>query len=294
MEHVIYNFGALGDTIMATPGLRHLRKLLPLSDRVVLRVGVEPQNRIFEGLPSVNAVVAGGEPPYGLGGRWQTEQGGTRLIRLDIMDAYQRAVTTGEPYAVGLCRQLTGEKPDDLHYEVGLLPRHWEVGKSIFEGEIKNGTRPVAVCSPYSVTCSSRHGGAANKMLPKELWLDLAARLSKDFDLAFISAADETPFLGLPAGTPWFAGAKLAVVATWLKMADIVISVENGILCLAQAMDANIVGIVGGVPVRYHWTGTHGRAKVISFFGRGGPSAVSVELVEDTTRRLIEEMGGRR
>lgn len=261
MRTLVINHNLLGDALFATPGLAKLKET---TQELVMVVGYEPHNDIFEGTPCVDKVLrATGEQTEQLRRKYSASQGKMVVVDtinaciLDINRAFSLAqqqtrferlgshlIQTSPHLSEALAAQM-GVSIDSTHYHVKLDERDFDAAKVL---RSTLGT-PLVLCAALSSSCASRKdgkdsGNPPNKMLSADTWNQIVSLLGHEVSFAFLGGPGEEP---LKVDAPWLIGYPIRTVAALCKLADAVVSIDTGIMHVAQAVDANLVAICAAV-----------------------------------------------
>lgn len=251
MVHIV-NHNALGDGLMALPAIRNIS----LVEHVTMYVETKPHNRIYDLVDY--AMMTTEVPPQG-------------AIRLDIHQALSFASERRD--------EACGNYLDGYAVQLGTFPlndRHIRLNHAHLH-PIRMSYRPVILFFPHSNSCASRQGLPANKEVSQTVWnvvMCSEALRGRNAICYMLSDRDRHAH-------------PIMTIAQMIKSADCIVTVDNGIFHLCQALDARFVAIAGAVPVHWVWSGTDGKHRIVNFEGRGVASVTPQEIIQ-----AIEEVMG--
>lgn len=298
MKHNIFNLNLLGDGLMATPAMRAFASKLPPEDELYLFTQSEQHTYIYGWIPYFKGAysIDFDKPPTDLEipkvrGEWVDTKNG-RSIFIDIGMAFNHATHFNEPYAQGYAKQLGVYPLEDLHYDAGVSEQHMNMSIQFYNENFipAAGDRPIVIVSHVSRSCASRAGERPNKMLYPDVWKQVVEGLEKDYFLVFIAEKDEdnADIKGF-GDCGYMDSVPIFMVGAFIKMCHLFITIENGMIILAQAIDANVLGIVGAVPPSFFWTGTKGQSLILDYAHRG-PASIGAEKIISSVHSLSESI----
>lgn len=265
MRTVIINHNLLGDALMCTPGIVEYKK--QTDSEVVLIVGPESYNDILlDSLCADKVIKANDEQINKLKVKYAEvkgklgQVGNDMACLMNINDAFELSrhkayffrnqegvlCKAGPQLSEALAKQLN-VTITDTHYSVLLNDTDF----SNADAELSQYKKPVLLCAALSSSCSSRKsatelsGKKPNKMLDNKVWQVVVDHYKKDFDFVFVGGKNE---LGLDVfGVKWAKGLPIRTVGAMCKKSAAVVSIDTGIMHIAQAVDANLVSVCGAV-----------------------------------------------
>lgn len=301
MRYNIFNRNLLGDGLMATPAMRAFANKLGPDDEFYLFTQREPHTYIYGYIPYFKETFAidFDNPPPELEvptekGKWLDTKNG-KSIYINIGMSFNNAVRMGESHAQGYAKQLDVYPLTDLSYDAGICSNHMNVAMQFYNEQFvaAAGLRPIIIISHISRSCASRAGQPANKMLSPEVWREVVENLQDKYFFVFITDKEEDNESIKGFGDcGYMDSVPIFIVGAFLKLCHMLITVENGMLVLAQAVGANILGIAGAGPLYFYWTGTKGESLIIDYTGRG-PHVVSADKIITSILSLSEAIEGR-
>lgn len=298
---------------MTETAIRNYKKSLNKEDELIVVVGPEGYNTIFDTNPYIDHVIKASydqlnllNHKYYLPGlnEYKTKSGEKEYAcRLDCGKAFswslqhpsvrildEKAITFPPHMALGFCDQLK-TSIDELKYNIYLTDQEIEEGREYLSSKYK---KPVILVGAISRSCTSREGRPPNKMVSEKVWSRVIEDLSADFDLIFLGAKNEEP---LDLNVEWLMGMPIRKVAALCRAAELVISIDGGISHLTGAADGNLLLINAAVITTMICPTTNGKLGLIdkSLFSSSrekGISSVSSKEIIAEARSLVEKPAG--
>ena len=221
---------AIGDSISAVPAVAEV------SDGQPMEVWWEA--RIMRGLfdiPGVQQAI--GSPPEGV-----------EYQRLDIQQVARGFMHLGIPITEAWARAMGTTLPDDWVWPEMWGEQVWDATCLGFKPE-----NPYALISPYSY---SDLGTGCKEWAPFK-WFGLVEQLKEaGLDIGLLGATTD-PELPIPAIDFRVLGKPLQDVGHWMREAAVVVTIDNGMNWMAQAVGAKHVLITAAAHPPA-WTANHG------------------------------------
>lgn len=306
-KYIIVNRNLVGDALMATPGIGKFKELHP-NDEVIMIAGPEPYMEIFKDSKCATQILFPTEEQFKrveskykrADGMWQ-EIDGNMVCFLNTSKSFAWAtenrvlervdgVLRASPYHMcfGFANQL-GVVPSSTHYFVTLQDWEIEEGKKFVAGLEK----PLIFVAAVSKSCISRStdprykGMPPNMMLSPRIWEGVVRTLEDKFTFLFNHGPSEEK-LDIP-DTSWVSY-PLRKTAAICKAAHLVVTIDTGIMHLAQAVDANILSIIAALPSTVtSCDATEGRFKCLDHSPLSrGPYGISTVTSDEIVRAILE------
>jgi hypothetical protein len=194
-------------------------------------------------------------------GRYMRDNPETHVV-IETLDEYPKEVYTWIPGSPEIT--FATDTPCDVRYEIdptqamhhavqhkqGIwlsmgaivgLPADDVPQLNIPQVEIPEAWKGAYVISPFSRSCTSHQGLAANKTFPTRTWSSLLHFLRRRGKLLIISAAQERLNGFSLDESDRVAGFSLATVASVMRHAKCVIALDNGLARIATLVHANVL-----------------------------------------------------
>jgi len=237
-ERVLVSPKQIGDTLLATPAIRAIRRVHP-DDRIT--VCCPDDGGAYQVLlhnPNVDSLRAGVDA---------SSLPGTRVV-LDPEAALKLGYESVKPFAWCFGRQL-GVEIDGTAYDYTITPAERDAAAHLAR-ELGEG-RPVVVAARHSPTCLSNHPAVrrATKCVPNDHWLACAQRLiERGYVPVAVGAreeADDPRFRAWPGKRLY--GHPLRGIAALCRQSAGVLAIDNGIRHLAAAAGAHLYALSGWI-----------------------------------------------
>lgn len=244
MLHII-NHQLLGDSLMATPALK---KLSEQGTEYTVYFLDEPIMNIYKHCTWMKNKKWGELPPSPQG-----EGPGVR-VKLESGLALNHSMSTGQHYAYGFAQQLgvtiTNPTPDCDFFG---WPDQYNYSNSLVHllNIFGISKKPVLLVFPESSSCSSRSGKKPNKMLPWQTWKDFYDKYRDKYRIYFAAATEIQQLKDYPQIYDF----DIQEIAFLVRSASKVLTVDNGIGHVSNAVGANCYLMGGCVPIPWIWAG---------------------------------------
>lgn len=269
MKVLLWKIGALGDVVMTTPLVRQLRRQLPdaqidylvgRSFRAVLE-GNPHLDRVLDfddailftaragGLPDILRLLRGYDVIYVLDKHWVFTWLAW-LARVPRRIGYRRRAIEGWPNTASV---PFGPLRQDVHYYLDLLEA---AGLAVDREDLRLELPPVepyAVPGPFvvAINAGGNNPGETSdvRQLPRELFEGLVAHLAARRQVVFLGSASERAYyepFAAAHGAINLCG-RTSLRQSWgvLSQAEAVYTTDTGLMHMAGAVNANVLGIFG-------------------------------------------------
>jgi len=261
MNTIVINNNLLGDGLMCMPAVRDWHAQ---GNPVTMIVSDREFNNIYQHSPAIDELVVATDAQLSsLKSKYRDAIGkvavfGDKAIFIpDICKALvmsQQNVTWEDdngrkqrrhPSYVKMIGRQMGLTITDTHYPIRLLDDEIKYGQDF----VASFSKPLLVCAALSTSCTSRESSRAvqlppNKMLSATVWNEFIDYYKDRFDFLFVGAKGEKT---IPVNADWMLGEDIRKVAAICKACAAVVSIDTGIMHLAQAVDANLLAICAAV-----------------------------------------------